>query len=287
MRKKNRVAGLSLRFFLRNIFWILVSFCPFIFLFLLWSPIESAGDYIFVGIVSIGLVFFVINLIKTLILRANALKGNSNEIRVLNPKADLKVIKQIDDTYEPKRLRIRGEVNSKKVTLYLYPIIGGLKAFKEEEERINNSHSLTVKVFKNTNVIDNIPREAVIKKARKESKQYQLFGTNKTHKFKFIPVEYTIDDIRLLFTESSGLETIYVINDETYVIVEMFADSTGCDYLINGKKVKSFESVIDFLTSNGFIDDDKMKIVGSFDYNDPSLLALIISDLKSNHIDDY
>jgi hypothetical protein len=71
-----------------------------------------------------------------------------------------------------------------------------------------------------------------------------------------------------------------VVNDETYVEVEMFTDSTGCKYLINGKKVESFESVIDFLKSNEFIDDDKMKIIGLFDYIDPSRLALVISYLK-------
>ena len=223
-------------------------------------------------------------LIRTILtIRLNNKLNNSpsKTIVIQNPVAKVSKTRQGGD-YFIRGLRIKGEYNAKKISLFEYPLKNPSSLLRKEKE-INDKASIEVSIIEGTHVINNFYDEKKRDVSKKTISSYQNQTSGKEKKFKFSPISVNKEDLVFFLSNYFGYEELYLLSSSNkYTLLKLTAsnDENKRYITLDKQDIDSVIETIEWLEMNDYLMNDKVKLLAIIDLNDPNGFYQELETLK-------
>ena len=155
---------------------------------------------------------------------------------------------------------------------------------------VNQGKDVKIAIYKKTNIIsfievDNEKLEDLYVEVKTSKKMrnpivYNHLYFKRTKKAIYRYMEYTIDDVQIVFENAKLYEELYIINRENRYVKISYNQETHKEFYIENKKFDSFLKLKEELDETKFIFDNKFRVIYTFGNTDPASFIMFVNEVK-------
>lgn len=283
--KKDKLSRIILKYSLDNGYLIFFAFSIVCYVTFLIGIFESLNFLIPIGIIFLLNIFVII---KILITRKRIITNDLVRVKIEGFNA---FIKETKETNRHGAVLIKLYVIDKNKKKYNYYYLTGSEVkFKEYKSIINKGNNVELLLFKKTKIISDIIvdgekledlyREIKYSKKLNRPITYNHYKTKRTKRCIYKYEEYDLSDVQIVFENATIYEELYIINNNNKYAKISFNQETHDEFLIDNNKFKTFEDLTKELEINGFIIDDKLRVIYTLENAEPSSFITLINEVK-------
>lgn len=282
---KNKLSFIISRYSLDKKYFALIIIFLWLSAFFAFGIYESLY-YIIPTIIFISIVIYmIIDIISTYH------RISRNEVTILPLNNCKAYVKQTKENKRIGSILIKIYIiddNNKKYNYYF--LNGSEVKFKNYVNMVNQGKDVKIAIYKKTNIIsfievDNEKLEDLYVEVKTSKKMrnpiiYNHLNFKRTKKAIYGYMEYTIDDVQIVFENAKLYEELYIINRENRYVKISYNQETHKEFYIENKKFDSFLKLKEELDETKFIFDNKLRVIYTFGNTDPASFIMFVNEVK-------